>query len=73
MADVIKLPGTITEKSILNGTGTFCSKLNPVQDVNGNWCISLEEWNSKEFENLKSKYSASILKQFTQILWQPKI
>ena len=72
MADVIKIPGTLSEKSICIGTGTEFCQLNPVQDINGNWCISLEEWNSKDFSRLKEKYSANTLKQFTQILWQPK-
>ena len=72
MHDVIKLPGVITEKSILIGTGTEHSRLNPIQDKNGNWIISLEEWNNPEFDNIKTKYSESVIKQFLQILWQPK-
>ena len=33
--------------------GTEGSRLNPVQDINGDWFISEEEWNCDEFAEFK--------------------
>ena len=36
--------------------GTDGSFLFPIQDINGEWIVSTQEWDSKEFQWLKDKF-----------------
>lgn len=49
-----KLTKKIDIKKIKKIKGKEATILNPVQDINGDWFISKEEYDGKEFEYLKS-------------------
>lgn len=56
---VWKFPAGINIDNVrlLKGTDGI-SYLNPIQDLNGNWVVSEEEYNCAEFQYLKTQYSA---------------
>lgn len=56
MAQVYKLPSGINLEVMRSLTGTEGSKLNPIEDANGNWVISIEEYNASEFQWLVNQY-----------------
>lgn len=55
---VWKFPAGINIDNVrlLKGTDGI-SYLNPIQDLNGNWVVSEEEYNCLEFQYLKTQYS----------------
>lgn len=55
---VWKFPAGINIDNVrlLKGTDGI-SYLNPIQDLNGNWIVSEEEYNCQEFQYLKTQYS----------------
>lgn len=50
--------------------GSMGSRLNPIQDINGDWFVSQEEWDSPEFEQFKIDNPA-ILAQFEDAEFTP--
>lgn len=72
MIKVWKFPAGLNIDNIrlLKGTDGI-SYLNPIQDLNGNWVVSEEEYNCPEFQYLKTQYSA-IYSQMVQIDLEPK-
>jgi len=52
--------------------GSMGSRLNPVQDINGDWFISQEEWDNPEFDEFKQR-NQSVLAQFEDAEFIPKI
>lgn len=56
MTQVWKLPAGINLDVMRSLTGTEGSKLNPIEDINGNWVISQEEYNAAEFQYLINQY-----------------
>ncbi len=52
--------------------GTMGSRLNPVQDINGDWFVSQEEWDNPEFEQFKLDNPA-ILNQFEDAEFIPQV
>lgn len=69
---VYKIPTTIDIDFLRTLKGDQGSYLNPVQDFNGNWIISQEEWNAEEFQKYKTEYSLEI-QGFELITFVPKI
>lgn len=63
---VWKLPAGINIAGMRLLKGEEGSLLNPVQDINGNWIISQEEYNAEEFQYLKTSY-ADIVNSFELI------
>lgn len=52
--------------------GTEGSKLNPMQDADGNWFISLEEVNAKEFEKFfKVDEKSTITDKLVEVIYKP--
>jgi hypothetical protein len=66
-----KLPDNITREELLQFQGLEGTLLNPVEDADGNWVVSDEEWNSHEFAYLKEQYP-DLAALFTQIPYNPK-
>lgn len=56
MIKVWQLPAGIDLAVMRALTGTEGSKLNPIEDINGNWVISQEEYNAAEFQYLINQY-----------------
>lgn len=52
--------------------GTLGSRLNPIQDINGDWFISKEEWENAEFEQIKID-NKNILPQFEDAIFTPPV
>ena len=50
-------------KKLRGNEGTF---LNPVQDINGDWFVSQEEYNADEFQYLKTDFPEWV-NQFTLV------
>ena len=46
----------VSIESLRQLRGTEGSYLNPILDENDLWIISIEEWNSPEFQYLKTEY-----------------
>jgi len=70
MIQVWKIPeGTDINimRSLKGGEGSY---LNPIQDIDGNWIVSEEEYNALEFQWLKSEYS-DILNAMVKIDFKP--
>jgi len=68
---VYKIPeGTDIDfmRTLQGEEGSF---LNPIQDINDNWIVSVEEWNAAEFQYLKTEY-AEIIAKFELIEYEPK-
>jgi hypothetical protein len=61
MTQLYKIPTNIVSpgfiKSMIGIEGTVP---NPVQDVNGDWFISIEEWDSPEFQMYKDSWPTEI-------------
>lgn len=68
---VWKIPSNIDIKIVKELKGLENSSLNPIQDANGNWVISQEEYNTKEFEEIRKKYE-EVIKTFELIEYKPK-
>lgn len=66
-----KLPDNITPERLKEFKGIEGTLLNPVEDADGNWVVSDEEWESHEFQYLKSEYP-DLAALFTQIPYNPK-
>ncbi len=47
------------------------SLLNPFQDIDGNWLLSVEEWDAKEFQKYKVQFS-ELIGKFELIEYKPK-
>lgn len=56
MVQVYQLPIGIDLNIMRALTGAEGSKLNPIEDVHGNWVISVEEYNAGEFQYLINQY-----------------
>jgi hypothetical protein len=56
MVQVYKLPIGISIETMRTLQGAEGSRLNPIQDTNGNWIISQEEYNAAEFQHLVTEY-----------------
>jgi hypothetical protein len=67
---MIKIPNGINPTEFKKNIGLKGSRLNPIQDADGNWVISEEEWNAPEFQYLKVKY-AQFISLFTVIPFKP--
>lgn len=67
-----KLPPNITPEELMRFQGAEGSYLNPIQDADGNWVVSDEEWNAAEFQYIKDEYP-EITAQFTHIEFKAKI
>lgn len=52
--------------------GHMGSRLNPVQDINGDWFVSQEEWDNPEFDEFKQR-NQSVLAQFEDAEFIPEI
>jgi len=46
----------ISPEELRQVQGTDGTSLNPIQDANDNWVVSVEEWEATEFHYLKEKY-----------------
>lgn len=66
-----KLPDNITPERLKEFKGLEGTLFNPIEDADGNWVVSDEEWGSHEFQYLKAKYP-NIAALFTQIAYNPK-
>ena len=69
MITVYKLPAGITATELRAAIQVPGGSVNPVQDANGNWIITEQEWNCPDFQQFKTQY-AEIAAQFTAIPWQ---
>ena len=56
MIQVYKLPSDVNIEHLLNIPKQGVSKLHPIQDANDNWIITIEEYNSLDFQALKNQY-----------------
>jgi hypothetical protein len=56
MIQVYKLPEGISIEIMRTLQGAEGSYLNPIEDANGNWIISQEEYNAAEFQHLVAAY-----------------
>lgn len=72
MIQVWKLPAGINLDIMRSLTGTEGSKLNPIEDVHGNWVISVEEYNAGEFQYLVNEYPI-IYAAMVLIDYEPKL
>jgi len=67
-----KLPENIDPAELAQIQGTEGTFLHPIQDADGNWVISDQEWHSAEFQHLKQEYP-ELAAGFTQIEFKPII
>lgn len=67
---VYKIPTNLIE-SVKGLTGSEGSKLNPIEDADGNFILSAEEINSAEFNDFKIKY-VDLIVEFEKIEYNPK-
>ena len=72
MTHVYKVPGTITAEQLKGLTGSEGSRLNPIEDAEGNLILSQEEWDATEFQQYKSQYE-ELIGGFELIEYRPKI
>lgn len=73
MIQVWKLPAGINIDVVRTLQATDgVSYLNPIQDVNGNWIVSQEEYDCPEFQYLKTQYEL-IYSQMELIDYEPII
>jgi len=70
MIQVYKIPDWADINAMRQLKGEDGSYLNPIQDINGIWVISQEEWNAGEFQYLKIDYS-DIFLNFELIEYNP--
>ena len=68
---VYKIPDSVDIDFLRNAKGDNGNFLNPIQDADGNWIVSVEEWQAEEFQYLKKQYPEQI-KAFTLISYNPK-
>jgi hypothetical protein len=68
---VWKFPEGVNIDDIRQLQGTEGSRLNPVQDIDGNWVVSDEEYCMDEFQHLKKEY-IDIWAQMSRIEYKPK-
>ena len=66
-----KFPDGINIDEVRQLTGTEGSHLNPVQDADGNWVVSDEEYCTAEFQYLKKDYP-QIWANMQRIEYRPK-
>ena len=71
MIKVYKLPQGVNIDTIRQLKGLEGSYLNPIQDINDNWIVSVEEWEANEFQYLKTDYP-DIVNQMVLIDYEPK-
>lgn len=60
MAQVYKVPQGIIREQITQLIGSEGSRLNPIEDADGNLILSVEEWNADEFQKYKTQYEELI-------------
>jgi hypothetical protein len=72
MKTMYKIPDNLDQKALAQLQGTEGTFLHPIQDADGNWVISPEEWNSPEFKPTKEKYP-NLASLFTEIEFKPVV
>lgn len=72
MTQVYKVPANITAEQLKGLTGSEDSRLNPIEDAEGNLILSQEEWDATEFQQYKSQY-AELIGGFELIEYKPKL
>lgn len=70
MEYVYKVPPEVTRDELLSLVGSEGSLLNPLYDTDGNLIISIQEWDSGEWEYYKLEFP-DIAAQFYQIEYKP--
>lgn len=68
MSNVYKIPTGVTEDQIRGLIGDQGNLLNPILDGNGVLVISVEEFESAEFQKYKAEYP-ELIQQFELIDW----
>lgn len=67
---VYKIPSNLVD-AVKGLKGSEGSKLNPIQDIDGNWILTAEEINSPEFDAFKVQY-VDLIVEFEKIEYKPK-
>lgn len=68
---VYKIPSQLVD-AVRGLTGSEGSKLNPIEDADGNFILSAEEINSAEFDSFKIQY-VDLIVEFDKIEFKPKL
>lgn len=71
MYKVYKIPAQVDIDVFKTFVGEQGTKMNPIEDVDGNWIISEVIWNMEEFQYLKKLHS-DIVPLFELIDYKPK-
>lgn len=71
MIKVYKLPDGTNIDHVKQTHGASGIFLNPFQDVNDNWCLSVEEFNSAEFSEVKAS-NQTLFDNMVLIDYEPK-
>ena len=69
---MMKLPIEVPPLELKNFIGTLGTVLNPIQDLDGDFVVSMEEWNSEEFAYLKVDFP-ELAALFTEKEFKPII
>lgn len=69
---VWKLPMSVDISAVRQLKGNNGSTLNPIEDADGNWVVSEEEYCASEFQQLKRDYS-DIWANMERIVYNPII
>lgn len=71
MTEVYLIPAAITAESLRHTVTTEGGSVNPIQDKDGNWILTQEEWNAPEYQGFKDKYP-DLAALFVLIPYNPK-
>lgn len=71
MTQVYKVPKGITREQVAALEGSEGSRLNPIEDAEGNLILSQQEWDAQEFQQYKTMY-AELIGGFELIEYKPK-
>jgi hypothetical protein len=69
---VYKLPPDVNLEAVRGLRGSEGSRLNPVQDAEGNWVLTSEEIHASEFNNYKIAL-IDIIVDLEKIEWKPPL
>lgn len=61
MIKVYKIPSNTNVEVLKTLSGSKGTKLKPIQDKNDNWIISVQEWDSQEFQSIRAQYPSFTL------------